>query len=457
MTIKIQWPRQEIDVVRARLDPKNVRLGLTTQATQNQIINDLFENEDAFELVESIQVSGYFSQEAPIVTMENGVPLVLEGNRRVAALKSLLNPGLVPKYESRIREAISKMTGDVNELQRILVDVAPDRASAERVIANIHTRTTRKPWPPLRQAAFYYAQIESGKRTPQQLATDYPNVDIPYFIRMWEMHLVAVSATYKDPEVAQFAASRRFPISTLERIYRAPEVQAKLRFGFRADGSLQVESDKHKFAAAIGQIVSGIHDRTITSRTLNEKTGAGFAALVKQLPALPKARSQSTARQFQPQTPRSTTRPATSIVPKGFSSTSTHPGVQRRMAELAGLNASRFPHAVIDLLRTLLECGLKAYLDDVGDPIPVGRNGFVQLADVLDHASKHFAANNNRRMAQMARTIRDGLKHNSMPISEVLNAANHNYSTVYIRQDAQDCWDKLQDLFTVILNPPATP
>jgi hypothetical protein len=457
MSIKIQWPRQEIDVVRARLDPNNVRLGLTTQATQNEIINDLFENEDAFEIVESIQVSGYFSQEAPIVTIENGVPLVLEGNRRVAALKALLNPALVPKYESRIRDAISKMPGNVDELQRILADVAPDRASAERVIANIHTRTTRKPWPPLRQAAFYYAQIESGKRSPQQLATDYPNVDIPFFIRMWEMHLVATSATYKDPEVAQFAASRRFPISTLERVYRAPEVQAKLRFAFQQDGSLQVGSDKDKFANAIGQIVEGIYDKTITSRTLNEKSGAGFAALVKQLPSLPKAAKQSTAKQFRPQTPPRSSKPATSVVPRGFISTSSHPGVQRRLAELAGLNASRFPNTVIDALRTLLECGLKAYLDDVGDPIPPGRSGFVQLADALDHAAKHFQSQNNRRVAQLARTIRDGVRNNSMPIAEVLNAANHNYSTVYVRQDAQDCWDKLQDLFTVILNPPTTP
>jgi hypothetical protein len=457
VAIKIQWPRRDIDVVRAQLDAANVRLGLGNKATQAEIINDLFANEDAMEIIESIESAGYFSQETPIAVIDNGVPLILEGNRRIAALKALANPGLVPRFEDRIRRSIIALGGDVDELLFVPADIAPSRDQAEKVIASIHTVTTRKPWPPLRQAAFYYAQVDSGKKTAAQLADEYPNVDIPYFIKMWEMHKVVVSADYPSPEIASFAGSRKFPITTLERIYRSPEVQEKLKYSFGADGSLKVESDPKAFASAIATVVTGFHDKSINSRVLNEKSGAGFNSLVGSLPNLKRTGKASTASAFTPKAAATSTSVRTSVVPKGFTSSSSHPGVQKRLAELGSLNAGRYPHAALDLTRTLLECSLKAYFDDVKNPIPVSTKpgSFVMLSHALNHSVEHFTnVDPVKRLAQVSKIIRDGVSSGSMPLAEILNAANHNYSTVYTRQDAQDCWDKIQDLMAVILNPP---
>lgn len=107
---------------------------------------------------------------------------MLEGNRRIAALKAILNPIVVPAYEKRIRSLL----GDANieSVELITVMVAPSREEAQPLLASLHTTQARRPWSPLRQAEFYRAQVEAGKRTVKDLIQEYPDVDIPRFVRM---------------------------------------------------------------------------------------------------------------------------------------------------------------------------------------------------------------------------------------------------------------------------------
>ena len=49
---------------------------------------------DVKELVMSIAASGFFSHEPLVVAQEGGKNVVIEGNRRLAAVKVLLNPAL---------------------------------------------------------------------------------------------------------------------------------------------------------------------------------------------------------------------------------------------------------------------------------------------------------------------------------------------------------------------------
>lgn len=138
----IKWKTDTVKVVNVELDPKNVRLDIDSPS-QDAIIQDLFKNEDAMQIVESIAQNGFFNQELPIITKEDGKWVVLEGNRRFSALKAILNPKLVPQREEKLKALIKEM-GDTSGLTEIEVKVAPDRESASKVIASIHTLKTRR-------------------------------------------------------------------------------------------------------------------------------------------------------------------------------------------------------------------------------------------------------------------------------------------------------------------------
>ena len=99
------------------LDPHNPRLvefiyGETP--SQVQLIRVLWENMAVDELVMSISASGYFSYEPLFVVREGGQNIVIEGNRRLAALKLMLDPELrkeigalgFPKLNAKRRKSL---------------------------------------------------------------------------------------------------------------------------------------------------------------------------------------------------------------------------------------------------------------------------------------------------------------------------------------------------------------
>ena len=75
-------------------NPRLVEFNLTDKSTESEIIEVLWEAMDVQELALSIAASGFFRHEPLIVSRENGVDIVIEGNRRLAAVKLLLNPAL---------------------------------------------------------------------------------------------------------------------------------------------------------------------------------------------------------------------------------------------------------------------------------------------------------------------------------------------------------------------------
>ena len=88
------WPTTQRAVASLHLDTKNPRLGReTSNRAPRQIIQYLFDHDKAFEIAQSIVSRGYFPNE-PLLAIKEGEHLVVvEGNRRLAALKALREPG----------------------------------------------------------------------------------------------------------------------------------------------------------------------------------------------------------------------------------------------------------------------------------------------------------------------------------------------------------------------------
>ena len=73
-------------------NPRLVEYDLTNRSTELEIVQVLWEAMDVRELVLSIAASGFFRHEPLIVSQEDGTNVVIEGNRRLAAVKVLLDP-----------------------------------------------------------------------------------------------------------------------------------------------------------------------------------------------------------------------------------------------------------------------------------------------------------------------------------------------------------------------------
>ena len=107
------------EVSELAFDTRNPRLaGFDTRGGEPEIIKMLWEMMDVEELVLSIAASGYFAHEPMIVTTEGGGNIVIEGNRRLAAVKLLRPPASGRDFNPRIlrisnelRESLSQIPG----------------------------------------------------------------------------------------------------------------------------------------------------------------------------------------------------------------------------------------------------------------------------------------------------------------------------------------------------------
>ena len=83
-------------------NPRLVEFDLTANSTEFEVIQVLWEAMDVRELVLSIAASGFFRHEPLIVALENQRNVVIEGNRRLAAVKVLLDPTVVDELNASI-------------------------------------------------------------------------------------------------------------------------------------------------------------------------------------------------------------------------------------------------------------------------------------------------------------------------------------------------------------------
>lgn len=97
-------------------NPRLTEFDLTTNSTEQEIIQILWDAMDVREIVMSIAASGFFQHEPVIVARENGKNIVIEGNRRLAAVKVLLNPELASILNIRIPDISDEIRRDIRRI-----------------------------------------------------------------------------------------------------------------------------------------------------------------------------------------------------------------------------------------------------------------------------------------------------------------------------------------------------
>ena len=154
-----------VSVDRLRLDRRNPRLiNADDNTTDVDIIAHLYRAEDLGELLQSIAANGYMDIEPLIVLEENGRLIVLEGNRRFAAIRLFREADIAQQIfkESRVKVTLPDILDTHRStLERVSVYPVASREDARSFIGFKHINGAAK-WESYAKAKFAADWYRSG-------------------------------------------------------------------------------------------------------------------------------------------------------------------------------------------------------------------------------------------------------------------------------------------------------
>lgn len=158
----------DIEPHKLKLDRRNPRFGLSEASSETEALKFLLETADLKELWNSIAERGFEKFEPLVATEEGNELIVLEGNRRLAAVKLLLDPSLLEKEAPR-RRVPSIPAEKLETCRKLPVVIVKDREAAAGYIGFKHVNGPAR-WSSLAKARFgvQFYQDMDGRLTPQQ-------------------------------------------------------------------------------------------------------------------------------------------------------------------------------------------------------------------------------------------------------------------------------------------------
>ncbi|NYG57841.1 hypothetical protein BJ980_000764 [Nocardioides daedukensis] len=245
----VQLPMVEVNVEDLLLDLANYRIP-TRPDDEAAALNYLYAEEDVLGAAKLILRDGYFDNEVPIVIEDDRAFVVLEGNRRVSALKGLLDPDSVPSHAHDLRGLLKRYAVEAEDLPKaIRVLVAASREAANPHIARLHTTVPKKRWSRDQQANYYYSLLGPGV-TVDNIKADYPDVDVVRFIKMAEMRRFLSGVAYRDPSLRDYVTGSGLAMSAFEYAYRNADIAAAIGASFDGDGHLRPTTQRPEGIAA---------------------------------------------------------------------------------------------------------------------------------------------------------------------------------------------------------------
>lgn len=273
-----QWKiRTDIPVTEVKLDKMNPRMPEKAAAlTQEDVVNLMVNDYRIEELAESIAAKGFMPLDLMVIVFEDNAPVVLEGNRRITALKLLINPALAPVKERGKYEAFNAQI-DAELLMYPRFIVAPSREYASPLILDRHTISTEIPWTPIMQAEFHRNILQGrGLTIPTHEVLEEYNLkekDIADSLTRLSLYERISSFSYPSTEMGNRVCNKlKFDITTLERIVNSSASQKRFRYSIE-NCKYSIENEKI-FNAFLKSVVIHMYEpigplQRITSRTAN--------------------------------------------------------------------------------------------------------------------------------------------------------------------------------------------
>jgi hypothetical protein len=475
------WPIRLIAVANLHLDEKNPRLGRETSArAPREIIQYLFQHDKALEVAESIATRGYFPNEPLLAVKEGERLVVIEGNRRLAALKALREPGLLEGAKQRQVERLSRRVHDLKTIASVPVATAPSRRATDRQVAGRHIGTPVLAWEAENRASFILEKLEEGY-TNSELESElgFSSADIQTARQTRAIADMARSLELPEEVKAKLDNPRANVFTTLGRIFNSSVGRDYLNVERDPDHGLRGSTAKAEFVKAFGKLVTDIALGKQSSRTLNsnddikkyfdgwddkdkpqKKPGSFVPSDIIQGRSVSSASSSA-----KPEPSKKSKQETKTVLPRDFKVRFGNERLGDIRRELVRLKREDFPNAGAVLLRVFFECAALDYLERVGElpkiierlggksKVPFGVPTMRNLVPSLTRIAKAKLKTGD------ALKVEKALRYDAaapFSLSE-LHAFVHQTGDLPSARDIWQFWVRTEPLFRLMLEEPAEP
>lgn len=354
------WEIQKKHVDELLLDPNNPRFFGLNNPKQEQIIEQLIKYEDVTDLALRIAERGFLPTEILIVCKENSKNYVLEGNRRLAACKLLLNHKVAPaSYQKRIKSMSD--ASDKKSIEKVNVVFAPTRKDADYIIAGRHTQTPVKKWRLVNQAIFYSRRIKAGESI--EALSKSVGVSINKIKKLvvslnfcYHAEQLSISKTAKQKlfNLQVEDSKEKFDLSTLDRIVQSRPGKEYLKVSYDDNGNISFTEKQKESELKLKQIVEDIAGGEVNSRILSKAND------IEDYLQNPDSFKKSDHSKKSIKTGQIAVK---SIVPGSIICGTDNVRVKAVFDELSRIDPKRLSNAHAAMLRLLLELGTYVYLE----------------------------------------------------------------------------------------------
>lgn len=374
-----------------------------------------------------------------IIEASAGRYFVLEGNRRLVAIRALENPDMFDgALDAGVLGEIRKLAKQyaAAPIESVPCVLMKDRAAARHWIRLRHTGQNEGagivPWGSVEADRFRSRSGEIG------------------------IHTQALEFLQKQGQLKDL--SRKVPASSFKRLLGTPEVRAKLGLGFE-NGQLQILADQQKVAKALAHVAKDLADGTTKTQDIYTKPQRLKYAkkIPKELVVTPTKKNgvgiaSATGRAAVPKL-RKPTRPARKrdvLIPSDCVFTATQARIRDIERELRSLSLEDHTNAVSVLLRVFVELSADEYIDK--HPLSVNAHSKLRLkleAIVVDLLAR------SKLTTQQAKPVRKAMqKGQYLEASiELLHDYIHNQNVFPAPGDLRAHWDSLQPFVLAMWSP----
>lgn len=264
------WPRISLSVLPLKLDKDNPRIpDYVPKKFTKDILDYLFANEKIERLAQKIVEKGFINHDPIYVIKENDSYVVVEGNRRVSALKCLIAPEQAPT--ARSRRSFEKLKNRLGEdlIEKIEVYVAPSRREVQNVLFELHA-DGKLQWNRQQKNKFISsAGIESGEsieEIAERFNVSVTEIEDSVQEYLFEQYFTQIGL---PTDIEEQALHSSFSISNISRLVNSSFF--KKNTGYRIEkNKLKTEISKDRFDFIISTFIKDLISKKINSRTLNK-------------------------------------------------------------------------------------------------------------------------------------------------------------------------------------------
>jgi hypothetical protein len=475
------WKTTWQNITGLELDQKNPRLpGVGGNKSTRDIVAVLIEHEDLLGLAKSIvDFRGLYPSERLIIVEENTEKIVVEGNRRLAALKLLHSPDLAPpQYVERFRHLSNKIGPQA--IQKVEVVLAPSRSAAARLIVARHAGDSLRRWSTAQQARFIRTLVD-GNLTIEEAAQEIQMSpgDVRDYLRTDTMIRLALVMPLENRVREKLEEHDGFPVAPLQRLIQSSEGQRFLGITFDSDGNSVGNLDVDEFKKGYTKIITDIAKGDVNTRKLN-KSGDIKKYLRKLKAATPDKSKKGTwtstallsgsteqakkAIRAATRTNRSKARTDAYLIARGFSCELNSPRIVEIFGELRRLKLSEFPNACAVLVRIFVELVVAYNLDKTGKSAPLyakaQKDGKGQdWAPTLRQMMRIVLQDGDLKLRALNRKALNRMVNNdeSLLSLEHIDQFVHNDYIAPNQRDLRMLWNTLEPFMSQYVQEPATP